>query len=106
MDRRKFLKLVGAIGTGTACLAQWGDQGAYKFSVPDIEGLREDSIPRGPKQAFVAVAHPDYAYQVRVMSAKEEYKHADHVRRWEKRYGQRHPAVKGELGTINGVRWT
>jgi hypothetical protein len=50
---------------------------------------------------FYLVVHPEYAYRLKVVQARDKYYLESHIRRWEKKYGKPYPM--GESGCFNSV---
>lgn len=108
MNRRTFLKSVGLAVCGVGSLFF---KPANLFGVKVIANCRnwlrqqhriEPVEIDGEKYFFISV-HPRQMYQLKVITAKGEYKHQRHVERydrWAKSQGKPpHLEVEGELGT-------
>lgn len=60
----------------------------------------------GQKFREVRDYHPRSLYRaLSDVPARLHWYYEQHKKRWERRYEQPYPEVKGEIGTFAGVRW-
>ena len=110
MNRRSFLKLLGIGAVAPSVIKASAKQKDFLLEhgdeVGEIKQLKAAAL--GPIEFdgvgyYIAFVHPRRAYQLKVLSARDKYRHESHIGRWEKRYGEKSPSCEGEVGTFGGV---
>lgn len=116
MNRRTFLKLLGvalvapavaikAVSSYTTKLpATLLSRIKWHLAAAKKRGFRPITIDG--KEYYVVMMHPYQAYQLKVISARDKYKHEQWVKRYNRWRTSRGEAlyqeIKGEIGVLNG----
>ena len=96
MDRRSFMKRVLAAAMVPLVIPKEPKRGA--LTVADIEKVRE-CMERGRIQPingkYIMYMHPKQHYDLKVVFAKDKYRHEMHVKRWEAWSGKEYVEIEG-----------